>query len=142
MKATQSCLTLLRPMDHTVHGILQARILEWVAYPFSSRTPIPGIKLGSPTLQADSLPAELPGKPMFFSSLYRLSTIPVKYLYLFFFHLFLLVEANYFTNTCIFGRGELNLPFLRLSRGLFIRSPHPADSPAKLSRSESTLWVR
>ena len=25
----------LRPMDHTVHGILQARILEWVAFPFS-----------------------------------------------------------------------------------------------------------
>ena len=27
--------TLCGPMDHTVHGILQARILEWVAFPFS-----------------------------------------------------------------------------------------------------------
>jgi len=48
-------------MDYTVHGILQARILEWVAYPFSRDLPNPGIKLGSPALQADSLPEELPG---------------------------------------------------------------------------------
>ena len=31
----QSCLTLCDPMDYTVHGILQARILEWIAFPFS-----------------------------------------------------------------------------------------------------------
>ena len=34
----QSCLTLCHPMDYTgssVHGILQARVLEWVAIPFS-----------------------------------------------------------------------------------------------------------
>ena len=31
----QSCLTLCNPMDFTVCGILQARILEWVAVPFS-----------------------------------------------------------------------------------------------------------
>ena len=36
VKVTQSCLTLCDPMDYTVHGILQARVLEWVAYPFSS----------------------------------------------------------------------------------------------------------
>ena len=35
MKVTQSCLTLCDPMAYTVHGILQARILEWVAFPFS-----------------------------------------------------------------------------------------------------------
>ena len=34
VEATQSCLTLYDPMDYTVHGILKARILEWVAYPF------------------------------------------------------------------------------------------------------------
>ena len=34
-EVTQSCLTLCDPMDCTVHGILQARILEWVAFPFS-----------------------------------------------------------------------------------------------------------
>ena len=31
----QLCPTLCDPMDYTVHGILQARILEWVAFPFS-----------------------------------------------------------------------------------------------------------
>ena len=33
VKVTQLCLTLCDPMDYTVHGILQARILEWVAHP-------------------------------------------------------------------------------------------------------------
>ena len=35
VKVTQSCQTLFNPMDYTVHGILQARILEWIAFPFS-----------------------------------------------------------------------------------------------------------
>ena len=35
MKVTQSCPTLCDPMDCIVHGILQARILEWVLFPFS-----------------------------------------------------------------------------------------------------------
>ena len=35
VKVAQSCLTLCNPMDCTVHGILQARILEWVAFPSS-----------------------------------------------------------------------------------------------------------
>ena len=39
------------------------RILEWVAYPFPGELLNSGIKLGSSALQADSLPAEPPGKP-------------------------------------------------------------------------------
>ena len=35
VKVTQLCPTLCDPMDYTVHGILQARILEWVAFAFS-----------------------------------------------------------------------------------------------------------
>ena len=35
-KVDQSCPTLCDPIDYTVHGILQARILQWVAFPFSS----------------------------------------------------------------------------------------------------------
>ena len=35
VKITQSCPTLCEPMDYTIHGVLQARILEWVAFPFS-----------------------------------------------------------------------------------------------------------
>ena len=34
VKVDQSCLTLCNPMDYTVHGILQVRVLEWVAFPF------------------------------------------------------------------------------------------------------------
>ena len=41
-------------------GILQARILEWVAISFSGDLPNPGIKPRSPALQADSLPSEPP----------------------------------------------------------------------------------
>ena len=103
VKVTQSCPTLCHSTDYIVHGILQARILERIAFPFSrgssqprdqtqvsrieggfftswatreaqeywSRYPIPspgdlhnpGIELGSPTLQVDSLPTELLGKP-------------------------------------------------------------------------------
>ena len=35
VKVAQSCPTLYDPMDYIVHGILQARILEWVTFPFS-----------------------------------------------------------------------------------------------------------
>ena len=54
---------LLSPLGSSVHGILQARILEWVALPFSRGLSNPGIELRSPAFQADSLPSELPGKP-------------------------------------------------------------------------------
>ena len=37
VKVSQSCLTLCDAMDYRVHGILQAKILEWVVFPFSSR---------------------------------------------------------------------------------------------------------
>ena len=63
VKVAQSCLTLGDPMDYTVHGILQARILEWVAFPFPEDLPNPGIEPRSPALQEDSLPADPPGKP-------------------------------------------------------------------------------
>ena len=41
VKVPQLCLTLCDPMDYTVHGILQARILKWVAIPFSRRSSQP-----------------------------------------------------------------------------------------------------
>ena len=56
---------LCDPMDcslpgSSVHGILQARILEWVAIPFFMGSSQPR----SPALQADTLPSELPGEPL------------------------------------------------------------------------------
>ena len=64
--------TLCDPMDcgppvSSFHWILQARILEWVAFPFSMGSSQPGIKPRSPALQADSLPSEPPGKPPYIS---------------------------------------------------------------------------
>ena len=41
VKVAQSCSTLWDPADYTVHGILQARILEWVAFPFSMGSSLP-----------------------------------------------------------------------------------------------------
>ena len=59
VKVTQSRLTLCV----LLHGILQARTLEWAAFPSPGYLLNPGIKPRSPTLQADSLPAEPQGKP-------------------------------------------------------------------------------
>ena len=68
VKVAQLCPTLCDLMDYSlpgssVHGILQARIQEWVPCPPPEDLPNPGIKPRSPTLQADSLPSESPGKP-------------------------------------------------------------------------------
>ena len=51
----QLCRTLCRSMDYSppgssVHGILQARILEWVPFPSPGDLPDPGIELKSPAL--------------------------------------------------------------------------------------------
>ena len=60
VKVILSCPTLFYPMDcsppgSSVLGILQARILEWVAIPCSRDLPYPGVEPRSPALQADSL---------------------------------------------------------------------------------------
>jgi len=66
-------------MDYTVHGILQARILEWVAVPFFRVFSHPRVRLQSPALQVDSLPAEL----------YQTEKSNIK------FHTNTILEANY-----------------------------------------------
>ena len=63
----QSCPNLCNSMDYSppgssVHGILQARILEWVAIFFSKGSSQPGIEPRYPALQADALLSELLGK--------------------------------------------------------------------------------
>ena len=60
LKVPQSCLTLC---DCIVHGLLQARILEWVAFPFSRGSSQPRGQPRSPALQANSLPNKPQGKP-------------------------------------------------------------------------------
>ena len=53
------------PPGSSARGILQARILEWVAISSLGDLPNSGIKPKSPALQADSLLSEPPGKPYF-----------------------------------------------------------------------------
>ena len=70
-KSLQSCKTLCDPMDcsppsSSVHGIHQARILEWVAVPFSGDFPNPQIKFASlkpPALADEFFVMEPSGKP-------------------------------------------------------------------------------
>ena len=62
-EVAQSCPALCNPVDcsppgSSVHGILQARVLEWVAISFSRGSAWSGIKPRSPTLQADALTSE------------------------------------------------------------------------------------
>ena len=64
----QLCPTLWDPVDcsppgSSVHGILEARTLVWVAIPFSGDLPDPEVEPGSSALQADSLLSDSPGKP-------------------------------------------------------------------------------
>ena len=56
MKVTQLCLTLCDPMGCTAHGILQARTLQWVAFPFARRSSQPRAQTQVSALQADSFP--------------------------------------------------------------------------------------
>ena len=70
MKVAQSCPTLCNLMDcsppgSSVHGILQARILEWLASPSPGDLPNPGVEPRSSALRAEFLPLEPPGKPLY-----------------------------------------------------------------------------
>ena len=65
MFITQSCPTLCKSTDYSqlgspVHGISQARTLEWVVIPSPGDLPNPGVQHASPTSHADSLPYEPP----------------------------------------------------------------------------------
>ena len=63
-----SCPTLCDPMDYSlpgssIHGIFQARVLEWVAISFSRGSAWPSNRTWVSALQADALLSESPGKP-------------------------------------------------------------------------------
>ena len=68
VKVAQSCLTFCDPMDRSIPGfsvlgILQARILKWVAVPFSRGSSQPRDQTQVSCIEGDSLPSEPPGKP-------------------------------------------------------------------------------
>ena len=64
------------PPDSSIHGIFQARVLEWVAIPSPGDLSDPGIKPRSPAMQAAALPSEPPGEAL-------LTTNPHKILYIY-----------------------------------------------------------
>ena len=69
MLVIQLCPTLCHPMGYSplgssVHGILLPEYWSGLIFPSRGETPNPGIESRSPTLQADSLPSEPPGKPL------------------------------------------------------------------------------
>ena len=83
----------LDPMDYTVHGILRARILEWVALPFSRGSSQPRDRTQVSHIAGRFLPAEPQGKPKN-TGLGRLSLLQ---------QIFLTQESNreFFTNWTI-----------------------------------------
>ena len=60
---------LYSPPGSSVHGILQAEYWNGLPFPFPEDLPNPGIELRSPTLQADPLLSEPPGKPSYMENL-------------------------------------------------------------------------
>ena len=71
-EVTQSCLTLCDPMDSVAcqapqsMGFSRQEYWSGLLFPSSGDLSNPGIKPGSPALQADSLPSEPPGKSFYF----------------------------------------------------------------------------
>ena len=64
VKVSRSCPILCDTMDYTVHGILQEEYWSGLPFPSPGDLPNSGIEPGSLALEAYSLPAEPPGKPI------------------------------------------------------------------------------
>ena len=111
---TQSCPTLCDPMDcslsgSSIHGIFQARVLEWIAISFSRGSSRPRNRTRSPALQADALPSEPPGKPHYAKDNPKSTT-----------GLTLRVEGNAIRKECIESFSCGLVQFYLLSRVVFI----------------------
>ena len=79
VSVTQSCQTLCDPMDSSVHAILQARILEWIAIPFFSGIFLnQALNPGLPHCSWTNLPSEPPGKPKEVLSEWSLSCVQIS----------------------------------------------------------------
>ena len=98
-EVTQSCPTLCDPVDcsppgSSVHGSLQARILEWVAIPFSRGIFLTlGLNLDLLHCRQILLPSEPPGKPV---TLYAFSIAAVR---------------NFYKLSCLKQHKFMTLPF-------------------------------
>ena len=121
----------LSPPGSSVHGILQARILEWVAIPLSRWSSWPGIKPESPALKADSSLSAPSGKP----------TSPGKS--------GRVIKATFFTspktlvprfNSVSGYRGQIQLHFFWFCQYLHLTPPLAPSASSTDSYSVSEPW--
>ena len=116
------------PPGSSANGILQARILEWVAIFFFRGSSQPGIKPRFPALQADSLPSEPPGKP------YPKGTSPAAGRGRSQGQLLITWGWKGWTVPCSFRKGVDGMPALEI-RGYRIRVYPLTGSQSKLSKN-------
>ena len=81
---TKSCPTLCNPVDcsppgSSVHGILQARILEWVDIPFSRGSSQPRDKTRISCIADRFFTTEPPGKPMLMRPVVKFTFEPIGF---------------------------------------------------------------
>ena len=78
MKISQLCLTLCDPWDPLSKEFTRQEYWSGLPCPPSGDLPNPGMELRSPTLQADSLPSEPPGKPLIEVSMGRVQCCMIQ----------------------------------------------------------------
>ena len=103
---SQVCPTLCDPMNcsppgSSVHGILQAGILEWLPCPPPGDLPDSGIKPRSPALQVDSLPFEPLGNSIFIKKKIIFCLSYVTNISVCLFHVFFLFKSFFFFYTAV-----------------------------------------
>ena len=107
-------------LGSSVHGIFQARVLEWVAISFSRGTSDPGLKPQSHALQADALPSEPQGKPNEVKSLSRVQLFATPW--------------------TVAYQAPLSMGFSRQEYWSGLPLPSPGDLPAPGIESRSPAW--
>ena len=136
VKVSQLCPTLCDPMDYTVHGILQARKLEWVAFLLWD-LPNPGIKPKSPMLQAESLPAE----PQTSILLEQLSYPESEIIHLDFIILWVIRVTRSQTMGTLFLALFWCILHGQPYQGQFLRLPHIIDSTKKSAKNLNMTFL-
>ena len=111
--------TLCNPMDYRVHGILQARILEWVASPFSRGSSQTRNWTGVSCIAGRFLPTELSGKPYIYIYIKYWRENRANQLGLFYFNIWFLITGKWLEKVPCFSTNS-SLAYRR-SFGLWIQ---------------------
>ena len=128
-KSLQSCPTQCDPTDGSpwgspVPGILQARILEWVAISFSRGSPQPRDRIQVSRLQADALSSEPPGKLLVAKKpkSHVFHEVEIKLVFFFF---------NFYYYFILLYNTVLVLPYINMNPPRYRRVPH-LETPSHL----------